>query len=97
MRKLSQTMMIHLKPELEAFMRNEVNRGAYKSTDEFVERAIQLLHDHEQWLSENQPEIAELVDQGYASAVAGNLLDPEQVRARMADQKTTWRDAKLHR
>ena len=89
-------MTIHLKPELEAFIRTEVDRGAYRSADEFVERAIQLLHDHEQWLAENQAEIAESIQQGYASAVNGSLLDSEQVRARMVDQKKAWRDANPH-
>jgi hypothetical protein len=45
--KLS-AMTIHLKPELEALIRQDVQRGPYQSADKFVERAVQMLYDHEQ-------------------------------------------------
>ena len=36
-------MTVHLKPELEAMVQGDVDRGPYGSADEFVERAIQML------------------------------------------------------
>ena len=38
---------IHLKPELEALIQKDVERGVYQSVDEFVERAEQMLHEEE--------------------------------------------------
>jgi len=45
-------MKIELKPELEALIKQDVERGAYKSADEFVEQAVSLLHEQEAWLAE---------------------------------------------
>jgi len=85
-------MTIRLKPELEALVQKDVQRGSYRSADEFVERAVQMLHDQEQWLADNREEIAARIEAGYASAERGELLDPETVRARMAERKQAWRD-----
>ncbi len=85
-------MTIHLKPELEALIKQDVQRGPYQSADEFVERAVQMLHDQEQWLADNRDEIAAKIETGYASAERGDLIDAEQVRAGMNQRKQTWRE-----
>jgi antitoxin ParD1/3/4 len=85
-------MTIHLKPELEALIQQDIQRGSYQSADEFVEQAVQMLHEQEQWLAENRDEIAAKIESGYASAEQGDLLDPEQVRAELMERKQAWRD-----
>jgi putative addiction module CopG family antidote len=45
-------MTIHLKPELEALIKQDVERGSYRSADEFVEQAVQMLHEQEQWFAD---------------------------------------------
>jgi putative addiction module CopG family antidote len=85
-------MTIHLKPELEALIQRDVERGPYQSADEFVEQAVQMLHEQEQWLADNHVDIAAKVEEGYASAERGDLLDPEQVRARVNQRKQIWRN-----
>ncbi|MGH9645863.1 MAG: ribbon-helix-helix domain-containing protein [Bryobacteraceae bacterium] len=87
-------MTIHLKPELEALIQKDVERGPYQSADEFVEQAVQMLHEQEQWLAENQADIAAKIEEGYASAERGDLLDLEQVRALVNDRKQAWRSDK---
>jgi len=47
-------MTIHLKPELEALVKEDVERGPYQSADEYVAQAVQMLHEHERWLA-NEP------------------------------------------
>ena len=47
-------MTIHLKPEVEALIQNDVERGPYQSADEFVATAVQMLHEHEQGLLQIQ-------------------------------------------
>jgi Arc/MetJ-type ribon-helix-helix transcriptional regulator len=71
-------MTIRLKPELEALIQKDVERGPYQSADEFVEQAVQMLHD------------AAKIDAGYASAERGELFDPEQARARVDERKRAW-------
>ena len=61
-------MTIHLKPELEALIQKDVERGPYRSADEFVEQAVQMLHEQEQWLADNHADIAAKIEEGYASA-----------------------------
>jgi Arc/MetJ-type ribon-helix-helix transcriptional regulator len=41
-------MTIRSKPELEALIQEDVERGPYQSVDEFVAQAVQMLHEHEQ-------------------------------------------------
>ena len=59
-------MTIHLRPELEALIQQDVERGAYQSADEFVAQAVQMLHEHEQWLAE----IAPILPLGLSTALA---------------------------
>ena len=85
-------MTIRLKPELEALIQKDVERGPYQSADEFIEQAVQMLHEQEQWLADNHADIAAQFEKGYASAARGELLDPEQVRAQIDERKQAWRN-----
>lgn len=83
-------MTIHLKPEIEELIQKDVQRGSYETADEFVERAVQMLHEQEEWLSANRAEISAKIEEGYASAQRGDLIDAEQVREQMAEKKRAW-------
>jgi Arc/MetJ-type ribon-helix-helix transcriptional regulator len=50
-------MTIKLKPELQRLIQKDIERGAYQSVEEFVERAVQMLHDEEDLLWENKDAI----------------------------------------
>ena len=41
---VDERMTIHLKPELEQLIQKDIERGAYQTVEQFVERAIQMLH-----------------------------------------------------
>jgi putative addiction module CopG family antidote len=83
-------MTIRLKPEIEALIERDVERGAYQSSDEFVEEAIRQLHDQEEWLAENRARITADIEDGYASAQRGESLTPEEVRSRPEDRNRNW-------
>ena len=83
-------MKIELKPELEALIKQDVERGAYKSVDEFVEQAVSLLHEQEAWLAEQGSEIRTRIEEGYAAAQRGELVDSGEVRSRLEEKKRTW-------
>jgi antitoxin ParD1/3/4 len=83
-------MKIELKPELEALIKQDVERGAYKSVDEFVEQAVSLLHEQEAWLAEQSGEIRAKIEEGYAAAQRGELADSAEVRSRLKDKKRAW-------
>ena len=83
-------MNIRLKPELEKLVEQDVQRGPYQSADEFVERAVVLLHEQETWLAENGAEIGAKIREGYGAARRGELIDSDQVRASMDQKKHAW-------
>jgi len=80
-------MEIRLRPELEELVKQDVQRGAYETVDEFVEHAVSMLHEQEAWLAANRAEIRDKIDQGYASAQRGDLIGPDEVRSRLAELK----------
>ena len=71
-------MTIRLKPELEALIQQDVARGPYQSADEFVAQAVQMLHEHEQWLADNRADIAAKIEHGFGQAERGELVDGEE-------------------
>ncbi|HKW65232.1 MAG TPA: hypothetical protein VJN89_21955 [Candidatus Acidoferrum sp.] len=83
-------MNIRLKPELEKLVEKDVERGPYQTADEFVERAVILLHEHEVWLAENSAEISAKVSEGYAAAKRGELIDAEKARLSVDKKKRAW-------
>jgi putative addiction module CopG family antidote len=84
-------MEIHLRPELEAVIRQDVERGAYQTVDEYVEHAISMLHEQEAWLATHRAEIESKIADGYAAAQRGELLEPEEVRSRLDKLKRVRR------
>jgi putative addiction module CopG family antidote len=87
-------MKIYLRPELEEMIKQDVQRGAYQTMDEYVEHAVSLLHEQETWLAEHSSEIREKIEQGYAAAKRGELIDSSQVRSQMDERKRAWLDEK---
>jgi antitoxin ParD1/3/4 len=83
-------MKIHLRPELEELIKQNVQRGPYQSVDEFVERAVSLLHEQETWLADHGTELREKIEQGYAAAQRGELIDSDQVHSIIQERKRAW-------
>jgi Arc/MetJ-type ribon-helix-helix transcriptional regulator len=44
-------MAIRLRSDLEDIVREDVQRGLYKSVHEYLERAVTMLHAQETWLA----------------------------------------------
>ena len=65
-------MTIRFGPKMEALIQKDVERGAYKSVDEFVAQAVRMLHEQEQWLADNRSGIGAKIDHGFAQAQRGN-------------------------
>ncbi len=80
-------MEIRLRPELAELIKQDVQRGPYGSIDEFVEQAVSMLHEQEAWLAANRADIQTKIAEGYASAQRGELLNPEEARAKLTQLK----------
>jgi putative addiction module CopG family antidote len=86
-------MNINLKPELEQLIQKDIERGAYRSVEEFVEHAIQMLHDEEDLLWENKDAVHREIGRGLASLDRGEGVSGEVSRARLQEKKAEF----LHR
>jgi len=62
-------------------------RSHPQTVNEFVEHAVSMLHEQEVWLAQNRSEIAHRIEEGYAAAERGELLDHDAARARLAELK----------
>lgn len=80
-------MEIRLRPELEALIRQDVQRGAYETIDEYIEHAVAMLHEREAWLAAHRSEIEAQISEGYTAAQRGELLEPDDVRSRLNELK----------
>jgi putative addiction module CopG family antidote len=87
-------MEIRLRPELEAVIKQDVQRGAYQTVDEYIEHAVSMLHEQESWLAAHRTEIESKIEEGYAAAQRGELLRPAEVRARLRERKRALFDEK---
>ncbi len=83
-------MDIQLRPEIEDLVRQDVDRGAYQSVDEYVEHAVSLLHAQETWLAEHRSEINSKIADGFAAAKRGELIDADRVRSNLQQKKRAW-------
>jgi putative addiction module CopG family antidote len=82
-------MEIHIRPDLEELIKQDVKRGPYKSVDQYVEEALSILHEREAWLAQHRSEIQAKIEEGYASAEREGFLSPEQLEARLREWKTS--------
>ena len=82
-------MEIRLRPELADLIKQDVQRGAYASVDDFVEQAVSNLHEQEAWLAANRTDIQAKIQEGYEASQRGELLDPDEVRSKLAELKRT--------
>jgi len=86
-------MTIQIRPELEQLIQKDIEHGGYHSVEQFVERAIRLLHDEEHLLQESKGAIHELIGEGLAQLDRGEGVSGEESRARLQEKKSAWIDS----
>ena len=83
-------MTIHLKPETEELIQREIERGACKSPEEYVERAVRLLHEEEELLAQEKDAIAAQIASGLAQLDRGEGVSGDEARARLQKRKENF-------
>ncbi len=83
-------MTITLRPEHEKVVTQAVESGAYRSPNEVIERALEVLRAEEVWLLEHKDEIAEKIDRAFGQFERGESLSAEESRADMEKRKAAW-------
>ena len=86
-------MTIQLSPELEQLIQQDIQRCGYQSAEQFVERAIQLLHDEERLFQENKDAIHQAIGRGLAQLDRGEGIPGDVSRARLQERKAAWIEA----
>ena len=71
-------------------MKQDVQRGSYQSVDEYVERAVQMLHEEEELLAHEKNAISEQITNGLAQLDRGEGIPGDMARARMQERKAAW-------
>jgi Arc/MetJ-type ribon-helix-helix transcriptional regulator len=71
-------------------IQKDIERGAYQSVEEFVERAVQMLHDEEDLLWESKGDIHKAIGQGLAELDRGEGIPGDVSRARLQEKKADW-------
>ena len=84
-------MAIELSPALEARIHRRIESGAFSSAEEVISRALDLLHDDEDWLLNSSPEIQEQIQEGWEQTRRGEGLDAEAVKAEMQRYIMEWK------
>jgi antitoxin ParD1/3/4 len=83
-------MTIELKPEVEALIQRRLDSGEFLSPEEVIERALEFFAIEEDWLATNRGEIASHIQEGWDEAERGELIDGNDVRTEMAEEKKAW-------
>jgi putative addiction module CopG family antidote len=83
-------MTIHLKPETEALIQEDLQRGPYRTIDEFVEQAVRMLHEEEELRASEKQLINEKIERGIAQFERGEYFTEEESRARLEEHKAAW-------
>jgi Arc/MetJ-type ribon-helix-helix transcriptional regulator len=83
-------MEIRLSPELQAVVERDMASGRFRSVEDYIAEAVELLHAREQWRGETLEEFNAKLDESIAEAERGELADEIQVRQEMREMKVEW-------
>lgn len=72
-------MNVHLTPELQKLLDDEVAKGLYGSASDVIREGLRLLVEDRRWREDVRRKIAE----GVAQAKAGHLVDGREVGERL--------------
>jgi antitoxin ParD1/3/4 len=74
---------VSLTPELEKFVSAKVGSGRYNSASEVVREALRLLEEHDSARAAQLAEFNQELGRRLAALDRGEVIDPEEARARL--------------
>jgi len=74
-------MTITLSPEQERVIAEALRSGAYQGPDEVIERALEMFHSQEQWLTTNRQEIDAKIRRGIEQLDRGEGIPENELDA----------------
>ena len=83
-------MKVDLNPELEEIIAQDLKRGGYRSVDEFLGRAVRILHEEEELLALDRTNIDEEIALGLAQLDRGEGIPSAVARSRLQERKAQF-------
>jgi len=84
-------MTIEIKrPEIEALIQQRLHSGAFQSVEEVLIDALEIQSEREVWLHENKDAISAKIELGLAQLERGEGIPGDELRTRLAADKTAW-------
>jgi Arc/MetJ-type ribon-helix-helix transcriptional regulator len=80
-------MTIELKPEQEHRIAEALRSGAYGSPDDVIDRALEMLHERDEWLAANRQAISVSIRTGTAELDRGEGIPDNELDAYLSRLK----------
>lgn len=80
-------MTIQLKPEQELRIAEAVRPGAYQSPDDVIERALEVLHERDEWLLANRQAVDAKICRGIQELDRGDGIPEDKLEAHLKTLK----------
>ena len=74
-------MAIQLNPEQEHRVTEALRSGAYRSPDDVIDRALEVLHEQDEWLTANRQAIDAKIRTGIAELERGEGIPEDELHA----------------
>jgi len=84
-------MELNVPQDLEALIHKRLSTGAYQSVEDVLRRALEAQDAEESWTDEERRALSAHIEQGYAQAERGELIDAAQARREIQAMKDSWR------
>ena len=76
-------MTIQLKPEQEHRIAEALRSGAYQSPDDVIERALEALHERDEWLLANRQAVEAKIRRGLQELARGEGIPEDKLDAHL--------------
>ena len=80
-------MTIHLNPEQENRIAEALRSGAYSSSDDVIDRALEVLHEQDEWLTANREANDAKIRTGIEELERGQGIPEDELDAYLARLK----------
>jgi Arc/MetJ-type ribon-helix-helix transcriptional regulator len=84
-------MQVKVPPDLETLINKRLSSGGYTSVEDVLRRALEAQDAEENWTDEERRALSAQIEEGYAQAERGELIDSEQARQEIEAMKENWR------
>jgi len=74
---------IQLKPEQEHRIAEALRSGAYQSSDDVIERALEVLHERDEWLISNRQAVEANIHRGMEELNQGEGIPEDELDAHL--------------